>query len=88
MQTARLYRAKEEGRNNFQIYTEAMNAAALEQMTLENSLRKALEREGVSGCTTSPGSMPIQERCWCGGAGAVAAPRAWSGAAAKFHSAR
>jgi len=40
-----MYRAKEEGRNNFQIYTEAMNAAALEQMTLENSLRKALERE-------------------------------------------
>lgn len=40
-----MYRAKELGRNNYQFYTHALNAAALEQMNLENALRKAVERE-------------------------------------------
>jgi diguanylate cyclase (GGDEF)-like protein/PAS domain S-box-containing protein len=40
-----LYRAKEYGRNNYQLYTAAMNARAFEQLALENSLRRALERE-------------------------------------------
>jgi len=39
-----LYRAKEQGRNNYQLYTPAMNARAFERLALENSLRKALER--------------------------------------------
>ncbi len=40
-----LYRAKEYGRNNYQLYTASMNARAFEQLALENSLRRALERE-------------------------------------------
>lgn len=40
-----MYRAKEQGRNMYQLYTESLNTAALEWMTLENSLRKALERQ-------------------------------------------
>ncbi len=40
-----LYRAKEEGRDNYKIYTPTMNAMALERLVLENSLRRALERE-------------------------------------------
>lgn len=40
-----LYRAKEQGRNNYQLYTPAMNARAFERLALENSLRKALERQ-------------------------------------------
>lgn len=40
-----MYRAKEQGRNNYQFYTEALNTAAVERMQLENSLRKALDRE-------------------------------------------
>lgn len=40
-----MYAAKENGRNNYQFYTPAMNAAAFERMMLENSLRKAIERE-------------------------------------------
>jgi diguanylate cyclase (GGDEF)-like protein len=40
-----LYRAKEQGRNNYQLYTPAMNARAFERLAMENSLRKALERE-------------------------------------------
>jgi diguanylate cyclase (GGDEF)-like protein/PAS domain S-box-containing protein len=40
-----LYRAKEHGRNNYQMYTPSMNARALEQLALENKLRRALERK-------------------------------------------
>ncbi len=39
-----LYRAKEQGRNNYQLYTPAMNSRAFERLALENSLRKAVER--------------------------------------------
>ena len=37
-----MYHAKEQGRNNFQFYTESMNIAATEQFALEDELRKAL----------------------------------------------
>ena len=40
-----LYRAKERGRDNFQMYTPEMNERAFEQLALENNLRHALERE-------------------------------------------
>ena len=36
-----MYHAKENGKNTFQFFTDSMNVAALEQFTLENSLRKA-----------------------------------------------
>jgi diguanylate cyclase (GGDEF)-like protein len=39
-----MYHAKDQGRNNFQYYTESMNASAFERLVLESSLRKALER--------------------------------------------
>jgi diguanylate cyclase (GGDEF)-like protein/PAS domain S-box-containing protein len=40
-----MYRAKELGRNNYQLYTPAMNRLALERLSIENSLRRALERQ-------------------------------------------
>ncbi len=40
-----MYRAKHEGRNNFQLYTPAMNVRAIERLKLENMLRKAVERK-------------------------------------------
>jgi len=40
-----LYRAKEHGKNNYQLYTSAMNAKAFERLALENSMRRALDRE-------------------------------------------
>ncbi|HWQ94028.1 MAG TPA: EAL domain-containing protein [Gammaproteobacteria bacterium] len=42
---AALYHAKKQGRNNYQYYAEQMNATALQRLTLESSLRHALERE-------------------------------------------
>jgi diguanylate cyclase (GGDEF)-like protein/PAS domain S-box-containing protein len=40
-----MYHAKEEGRNNFQYYSNAMNAAASERLRLEGEVRHATERE-------------------------------------------
>jgi len=42
---AAMYCAKESGRNNFRFFTEDMNAQVVERLTLENSLRQALERD-------------------------------------------
>lgn len=42
---AALYHAKGEGRNNFQYYAREMNASAMQRLTLESALRRALERE-------------------------------------------
>jgi diguanylate cyclase (GGDEF)-like protein/PAS domain S-box-containing protein len=39
-----MYRAKEEGKNNFQFYSAAMNVHTLERMVLETSLRQAMDR--------------------------------------------
>lgn len=38
-----MYRAKEKGKNNFQLYTPALNEKALERLAMENSLRRALD---------------------------------------------
>ncbi|MFQ5483129.1 MAG: EAL domain-containing protein, partial [Nitrospinaceae bacterium] len=38
-----LYRAKELGRNNFQLYTPAMNRKVMERVAIQKNLRKAIE---------------------------------------------
>jgi len=40
-----LYQAKDSGRNNYQLYRAEMNVRVEEQLTLEQALREALERE-------------------------------------------
>jgi diguanylate cyclase (GGDEF)-like protein/PAS domain S-box-containing protein len=42
---AAMYHAKETGRNNYQFFTQDMNARALERLSLERSLRRALVRD-------------------------------------------
>jgi diguanylate cyclase (GGDEF)-like protein len=39
-----MYQAKAEGKNNFQFYSKKLNANSLERLTLESSLRHALEQ--------------------------------------------
>jgi hypothetical protein len=39
-----MYQAKETGKNNFQFYSEKLNANSLERLSLESGLRHALER--------------------------------------------
>jgi predicted signal transduction protein with EAL and GGDEF domain len=39
-----MYRAKERGRDNYQLYTPAMNAAVIQRLALENDMRRAVER--------------------------------------------
>lgn len=39
-----MYQAKEEGKNNFQFYSEKLHSESLERLTLESSLQHALER--------------------------------------------
>jgi diguanylate cyclase (GGDEF)-like protein/PAS domain S-box-containing protein len=43
-----LYRAKEQGRNRYQLYAPAMNAVAFKRLVIENSLRRAMERNELS----------------------------------------
>ncbi|HET7763658.1 MAG TPA: EAL domain-containing protein [Burkholderiales bacterium] len=39
-----MYRAKEDGKNNYKFYTEEMNVHSFERLALETSLRRGLER--------------------------------------------
>jgi diguanylate cyclase (GGDEF)-like protein len=45
---AAMYRAKDHGRNNFQFYTSEMNERVNERLSLENALRRALERNELA----------------------------------------
>jgi diguanylate cyclase (GGDEF)-like protein len=40
-----MYRAKDSGRDSYQLYAPAMNAQAVERLALENMLRRAIENE-------------------------------------------
>lgn len=47
---AAMYQAKAMGRNNYQVYDQAMDIDAERRMTLENGLRRAIEREEFRIC--------------------------------------
>jgi len=40
-----MYRAKEQGRNNYQMYASIMNATAFKRLLMENNLRRGVERK-------------------------------------------
>ena len=43
-----MYLAKEQGRDNFQFFTPELNARTFKRLSLENSMRQALERSEFS----------------------------------------
>jgi diguanylate cyclase (GGDEF)-like protein/PAS domain S-box-containing protein len=45
---AAMYRAKEGGRNSFRLFASDMNVQVVERLTLENGLRRALEKDELS----------------------------------------
>ena len=45
---AAMYQAKENGRSNFQFFTREMNTRAYERLSLESSLRLAIQRKEFS----------------------------------------
>lgn len=47
---AAMYRAKEIGKNNFQVYTHELNLRIMERIEVENNLRKAVERNEFILC--------------------------------------
>ncbi len=42
-----MYKAKESGRNNYQFFTEEMNAQIVDQLVIENDLRLAIEHDAL-----------------------------------------
>ena len=69
-----MYRAKERGRNNCQFYTADMNERALERLTMENSLRHALERNEFLLYYQPQVDLQNPQHHRHGGAAALAAP--------------
>lgn len=45
-----MYRAKEQGRSRYHLYTSSMDEQAFHRLTMENSLRKALQRDELTLC--------------------------------------
>jgi len=71
-----MYRAKEHGRNNFQFYTAEMNSKVNERLALENSLRRALEREEFVAALPDQGGRKDRGDRRRGGAAALEPSRA------------
>ena len=57
-----MYQAKDRGRNNFQLFSPAMDRRLKERMAIETSLRTALQTPSSSTCTTSRSSTSQSNR--------------------------
>ena len=51
-----MYQAKENGRQSYQFFKPAMNVRAVERQSIEESLRRALERQGIRA------ALPAEDR--------------------------
>ena len=67
-----MYRAKEQGRDNYQLYTQTMNERAVERLALESSLRKALAHERAAPALPAAARPRHRARARRGGAAALA----------------
>ncbi len=73
-----MYLAKEEGKNNYQFYTQDMKAHSIERLRLETNLRRALEQQEFSlhyqaKVNFRTGALRASKRC-CAGAARSSAP--------------
>ncbi len=58
-----MYKAKEQGRNTFQFYTQEMSELAMRRLELENSLRNAIEKNELM-LYYQPKYNLASSRCW------------------------
>ena len=82
---AAMYHAKESGRNNYQFFTQDMNTRALERLSLERSLRRAVEREELRLHYQPQYDVSTRPHRRRGSAGALAASRARPDSARSLH---
>ncbi len=68
-----MHRAKEEGKNNFQFYSEGLNITSLERLTLESGLWHALEQKRVSASLPAQAENPQRPDRRYGSVAALAA---------------
>ncbi len=83
---AAMYRAKEQGRDNYQIYAPAMNACAVERLSLESDLRRALDSGELEVHYQPMVELGDRRGLRSRGPAAVAASRRPPLGAPKFHS--
>ena len=83
-----MYRAKERGRDNFQLFSAAMAEQALERRSLEDSLRKALDKQELTLHYQPCLAARDRTRHGSRGAPALAAARARRDVAQGLHGAR
>ena len=72
-----MYRAKERGRDNYQLYAPAMNSRALERLSLENGCARP-SRTGSSSFTTSPWSSSRPGRSAAPKRSCAGSTRSWA----------
>ena len=63
-----MYRAKDNGRNNFQFFTREFNAQMTKRLELESKLRRAIERDQVRAALSTAGGSAQWPLCGSGGA--------------------
>jgi diguanylate cyclase (GGDEF)-like protein len=81
-----MYAAKEAGRDTLRYYTPEMNVLAMERLTLERDLRRALQDDPAQLVLYyQPQLMPPAALCRLRGAGALAASGAWPDVAGRIH---
>ena len=83
-----MYQAKENGRQSYQFFKPAMNVRAVERQSIEEGLRRALERQRVRAALPAEGRPEDRRDHRRGGAAALDPPDAGPGPAGAVHSGR
>ena len=79
-----LYRAKDEGRNQYCFHTDDLDREAHERVTLANDLRQALERRRVGTLLSAASRAGDGRDCRHGGADPLESSQTWPAPAGRF----